>query len=163
MSVKPRFFFIAAATTFVALSAGAVPALAGGRGPAAQEALKLQPTIRLSIDPSGTAAQERSEIARLEANAKKCDHAALLVSRTHPKITDGRDLWVRGVRLQAVGDRELVAGLRLELAGRTAAGRQKVSAAIDPRDSALNVSNSDIAHADGMLGIVGALGKAGNG
>jgi hypothetical protein len=162
MSVKPRLF-AAAATTFLALSAGAAPALASGRGPAAQEAFKLQPTIQLNIDPSGTAAQMRSEIAQLEANAKKSDHAALLVSRTHPKITDGRDLWVKGVRLQAIGDRELVNGLRLELAGKTAAGRQKISAAIDPRNSALNVSNTDIAHADGLLGIDAALAKSENG
>jgi hypothetical protein len=85
------------------------------------------------------------------------------VSRTHPKITDGRDLWVKGVRLQAIGDRELVNGLRLELAGKTAAGRQKISAAIDPRSSALNVSNTDIAHADGLLGIDAALAKSENG
>lgn len=162
MSVQPRLVVVAA-TTLVALGAGAAPALAAGRGPAALEALTLQPTIQLNIGPIGTAAQKRTTIAQLLSAAKKDDHAALLVSRTHPQIPNGRVLWVTGVRLAATGDRELAAGLRLELAGKTAAGRQKVNAAVNARHCLLNVSNSDIAHADGLLGIDRALAKVENG
>jgi hypothetical protein len=162
MSVRPRLL-VAAVTTLVALGAGAAPALASGRGPAAQAALKLQPTIRLNVGPTGTAAQKRKTIAQLLANANKCDHTAQLVSRTHPQIPDGRDLWVKGVRLAATGQREFAAGLRLELAGKTAAGRQKVNAATNGRHCLLTVSNFEIVHADKMLGIYRAVAKAENG
>ncbi len=162
MSVKPRLC-VAGAATLVALGTGAAPALAGGRSPAAQEALKLQPTIQEYIGPIGTAAQKRKTAAALLVNAKLCDHAAQLVSRTPPTINDGRELWVKGVRLQAAGDRELAAGLRLELAGHTAAGRQKVNAALNVHNCPLNLANHDVAHADGLLGIDRALATAENG
>jgi hypothetical protein len=67
------------------------------------------------------------------------------------------------VRLKAAGDRELAAGLRLALAGNTAAGRQKVNAAANAHDCLLNLSNSDVAHADGLVGIDRALAKPENG
>lgn len=162
MSATPRLL-VAAATTLVALGAGAAPGLASGRSQAAQEALKLQPTVQEDIGPTRTAAQKRATAAALLMNAKQCDHVAGLESRTHPASIDGRDLWVKGMRLQASGDRELAAGLRLELAGDTAAGRRKVNAAENPRDAPLNLANLDVVHADKSLGIFGALGKAENG
>ena len=64
MSVKPRLF-VAAATHAGRAGGRRRPALATGRGPAAQEALKLQPTIRLNLGPTGTAAQKRKTIAPL--------------------------------------------------------------------------------------------------
>ena len=70
LSVESRLL-TAAATGFSALSAGAAPALASGRGPAAQEALKLQPTIRLNIDPSGNCGAEALEDLAVEGQREE--------------------------------------------------------------------------------------------
>ena len=72
---------------------------------------------------TGDAAQNRTAIAHLTSNEKACEQAATAVKRVHarPGQRAFQRYWVQGVRLQATGDRELIAALRVADAGRKAA------------------------------------------
>jgi len=72
---------------------------------------------------TGDAAQNRTAIARLTSNEEACEQAATAINRVHarPGQRAFQRYWVQGVRLQATGDRELIAALRVADAGRKAA------------------------------------------
>jgi hypothetical protein len=88
-------------------------------------------------------AQNRKVIAQLTRNQTACRQAVTAVRRipARPAQRKLKHYWIKGTRLQATGDRQLISALRAYDDGHKAAGRRYLTAALESLD-----------HGDGYTG-----------
>jgi hypothetical protein len=92
---------------------------------------------------TGTLAQNRVAIAHLLRNEKACEQAAAVMLRVHAKPSQHKTqhYWVLGTRIQATGDRQLIAALRAVDVGHVVVGKCYLTKALNSLD-----------HGDGYTG-----------
>lgn len=105
---------------------------------------------------TGDVAQNRTAIAHLTSNEKACERAATAVTRVHarPAQRAFQRYWVQGVRLQATGDRQLIAALRAGDSGHRVVAKRELAAALD----SLNRGDGFTAYAENALRLPGPAG-----
>jgi hypothetical protein len=159
MNRTPRHL-LAAGAALLALGAAVTPALAttapGGRTPAAQDILALQPQLQIDVGPMHTVAQARRTRVALLANETASRHAASIVSHAQagPTQLTGRADWVAGVRDEVTADREYAYAAKLVIEGRPAQATRKANEAYRPQMA----GDVDIVHGDRLMGLARTIG-----